>query len=409
MSARVCTIAVLLGLAAVPSQAYSVLTHEAVVDTVWDTSFKPVLMARFPGLTADQLLEAHAYAYGGAIIQDMGYYPFGNKLFSDLVHYVRSGDFVLALLKDAKDPDQLAFALGALCHYVGDNFGHPVAVNRAVPLLYPKLRQKFGPVVTYEDNTGDHIKTEFGFDVIEVARGNYAPKAYHDFIGFHVSKPLLEQAFSETYGIPLTDVVKNLDLALGTFRRTVSGLIPEMTRAAWAEKKDDIGRSVQGVTRRRFVYNLSRASYEKEWGKSYARPGIGAHILAFFIRILPKIGPLRALGFKVPPPEAEKMLMASFNDTVARLRELAKAEQGHRQLSLPDRNLDTGGPVLQGSYRLADEAYAKLLEKLADTPATVPPELRASILDFYKKSPAGLSDKAQRELTALRAGATAAP
>ena len=127
----------------------------------------------------------------------MGYYPFGSKFFSDLVHYVRSGDFVLALLKDAQtsaDINDYAFALGALAHYAADNLGHPVAINRTVPLVYPKLRAKFGPEVTYEDNPAAHLKTEFGFDVIEVARGQYANEAYHDFIGFQVAKPLLERA-----------------------------------------------------------------------------------------------------------------------------------------------------------------------------------------------------------------------
>ena len=186
-----------------PVSAYSVLTHEAIIDSSWPKDLRPLLLKRFPNATDDQLREAHAYAYGGAIIQDMGYYPFGSKLFSDLVHYTRSGDFVIALVKDAqeedpKDPQALndyAFALGALAHYAADNQGHPVAVNRTVPLVYPKLKAKFGPEITYEDNPSAHLKTEFGFDVIEVARGQYANDAYHDFIGFKVAKPLLERAF----------------------------------------------------------------------------------------------------------------------------------------------------------------------------------------------------------------------
>src|SRR3984885_4786093 len=178
----------------------------------------------------------------------MGYYPFGSKLFSDLVHYARSGDFVIALVKDAreedpKDPQALndyAFALGALAHYAADNQGHPVAVNRTVPMVYPKLRAKFGPQVTYEDNPAAHLKTEFGFDVIEVARGQYANEAYHDFIGFKVSKPLLERAFEETYCVSLKNLFSNLDLALSTYRWSVNQAIPEMTKAAWAAKKKEI-------------------------------------------------------------------------------------------------------------------------------------------------------------------------
>src|SRR3984893_3345089 len=97
--------------------AYAVLSHEAIIDSVWDTNIRPLLLKRFPGATGEQIKEAHGYAYAGVIIQDMGYYPHGSFFFSDLTHYVRSGDFVLALLRDAKDLDGYAFALGALAHY----------------------------------------------------------------------------------------------------------------------------------------------------------------------------------------------------------------------------------------------------------------------------------------------------
>jgi len=179
------------------SAAYAVLAHEAIIDSAWDTNIRPLLLKRFPGATPEELKEAHGYAYGGAIIQDMGYYPHGSFFFSDLTHYVRSGDFVLALLHDSKDLDGYAFALGALAHYASDNEGHPIATNRAVPLLYPKLKTKYGDSVTYEQDRLAHVKTEFGFDVLEVAHGRYAPDSYHDFIGFGVSVSLLEQAFQK--------------------------------------------------------------------------------------------------------------------------------------------------------------------------------------------------------------------
>ena len=123
------------------SLGYSVLTHEAIIDAAWDDSIKPILLKRFPRATVEQLREAHAHAYGGAIIQDMGYYPFGSKFYTDLVHYVRSGDFIEALLGEARDLDEYAFALGALAHYAADNTGHPVAVNPAVPILFPNCKR----------------------------------------------------------------------------------------------------------------------------------------------------------------------------------------------------------------------------------------------------------------------------
>ena len=101
-----------------------------------------------------------------------------------MTHYVRSGDFVLALLQDAQDLiDGYAFALGALSHYAADNDGHHFATNLAVPILYPKLGRKFGNDVTYEQDPQlcRTLKRRFGFDILEVAQGRYAPDAYHDF------------------------------------------------------------------------------------------------------------------------------------------------------------------------------------------------------------------------------------
>src|SRR6202158_4643332 len=213
--------------------AYAVLAHEAIIDSVWDTNIRPLLLKRFPDATAEELKEAHGYAYGGAIIQDMGYYPHGSFFFSDLTHYVRSGDFVLALLRDARDPNGYAFALGALGHYAADNDGHRIGTNRAVPVLYPKLKKKYGDAVTYEDDPLAHVKTEFGFDVLEVAQNRYAPDSYHDFIGFQVAVPLFEQAFRETYGLELNVVIPNEDETLNSYRHAVSQQLPKATRIAW--------------------------------------------------------------------------------------------------------------------------------------------------------------------------------
>ncbi len=231
------------------SQAYSVLTHEQVVDLLWKEQIHPLLVARYPNAIEEEIHTAHAYAYGGCLIQDIGYYPFGNKFFSDLTHYVRSGDFVTAMLSEAQDINEYAFALGALAHYASDLAGHP-AVNRSVAADFPKLRAKFGDFVTYEDDYSAHIRTEFGFDVVQVARDRFTSQAYHDFIGFEVSKPLLQRAFAATYGLPLTDAFPNFDLAVGSFRYSVSRLIPQMTRVALAMKKMRSSRKIRPLPRR---------------------------------------------------------------------------------------------------------------------------------------------------------------
>lgn len=371
---------VLLWCCAAPAMAYSVLTHEAIIDVAWMKDIQPLLLRRFPSATPEDLRKAHAYAYGGAIIQDMGYYPFGNKLFTDLTHYVRSGDFVLNLLNEAQDLNEYAFALGSLAHFAADNRGHPEAINRAVPMMYGKLKSKFGPTITYADDPASHLKVEFAFDVIEVAQGNYAPEAYHDFIGFEVAKPVLERAFFKTYSLQMWALFRSEDLALGTYRFSVSELIPKATKAAWSAKRNEILKTRPSMAEDKFVYSLSRADYEKEWGSNYERPGILARVVALVFRIVPKIGPFKALAVRIPPDQATAMFTKSFMDTVDQYRALLAA---HRRstLKLPNENFDLGAPTQPGKYRLADNAYASLVDKLHDQP--IAPELRQNILAFY--------------------------
>jgi hypothetical protein len=268
-------------------------------------------------------------------------------------------------------------------------------------MVYPKLEAKFGPEVTYEDNPAAHLKTEFGFDVVEVARGQYANDAYHDFIGFQVAKPLLERAFEETYCVPLKNLFTNLDLALGTYRWSVSQAIPEMTKAAWAAKKKEIQTLQAGMTRRRYVYRISVAAYQKDWNDKYQRPGPGARILAFLFRLVPKIGPLKVFAFKVPPPAAEKMFLTSLDDTNRRYQEFLEKAANNR-LQLPNQNFDTGRPTRLGEYRLADETYAKLLERFDGHLNDVSSSMRANILMFYGGSGNPDSGKASAVLADLR-------
>jgi hypothetical protein len=364
--------------------AYSVLTHEAIVDSLWDPSIQKMLLKRFPSATSEELERAHAYAYGGCILQDMGYYPFSSRFFSDLTHYVRSGDFVVALIRESQDLNEYAFALGALAHYAADNSGHRIGTNPAVPILYPELRTKFGQTVTYWDNPLSHIRTEFGFDVLQVAQGRYAPDRYRAFIGFQIAKPVLERAFKDTYGVEIKDVFGSLDLALGSFRYSVKSIIPGMTRVAWQLKQDALVKEIPGITKKKFLFNLSRSSYEKEWGTEYHRPGIRTRLVSWVLQVLPKSGPFKSLAFRAPTPEVEKMFMASFNATVDSYRTLLVSVDAGR-LELANQNFDVGTPTRAGQYEGTDLAYDKLLGKLADHKfAGIPAELRVNILDYYK-------------------------
>jgi hypothetical protein len=376
-------IGLLVLLLAQSASSYSVLTHEAIIDSTWDSAIKPLLLKRFPASTTDELTQAHAYAYGGSIIQDLGYYPFGSKFYSDLTHYVRSGDFIVNLIRESQDLDEYAFALGALSHYAADNNGHRMATNVSVPLLYPKLRLKFGNTVTYADDPFSHGKTEFGFDVFQSSKSRYAPDAYKSFIGFQVAKPVLERAFQDTYGMRIEQVFFDLDLAIGSYRRAVGTILPALTKVAWQIKSQDIRKEAPGITRRKFLYNLSRSSYEKNWGAAYQRPGIRSRMLAGFFRLVPKVGPFKALAFRRLTPETEKLYMAGFNASIDRYRALL-AGVGDGGLILPNDNIDVGEVTKAGEYTLADDAYAKLLHKLDGHYADMPQDLRTDILAFYQ-------------------------
>ena len=372
--------------------AYSVLTHEEVVDLLWKDDIQPLLMARFPEAGPEDLRKAHAFAYGGSLVQDMGYYPFGNKYFSDLTHYVRSGDFIVNLINEANDLNEYAFALGALAHYSADNMGHP-AINESVALLFPKLREKYGSHVTYEDNPKAHIRTEFGFDMTQVAKNRYTSDRYHDFIGFEISKPVLERAFQDTYGMPLSNVLPNEDLAIGTFRRAISHIIPEMTRVALVARKKALVSETPNFNARKFRYYLSRTSYQREWGKGYRKPGFGTQVLAFFLRFVPKVGPFKAVDFKIPTRKTEDIYIASVDRTLDNYRGLLTDVRA-KKLHLANTDFDTGKMTYAGEYALSDKAYARLLDRLASNNfEKITPELRQNILGFYRDPDAPVSTK----------------
>ena len=380
-----------------PAPAYSVLAHESMVDAAWDDVIAPMLKARFGAASADAIKTARAYAYGGSVTPDMGYYPFGSHFFTNLLHYTRSGDFVEALIRDARDVNEYAFALGALAHYVADSTGHPLGTNRAVPLEYPKLRAKFGDEVTYVEDPKRHVMVEFAFDVVHVASGAYLPQAYHDFIGFEVATDLVERAFRETYAIEMKDVFASEDLAIGTFRYTVGTTIPQMTQVAWEKKRDEIERLTPQLQRSAYIYTFTRRQYESDFGTAYRRPGVFARFFVWVVRVMPKIGPFRALAFQTPSPEAERLFTDSFKASRERYRMLLQDVRDNH-LDLRNTDFDTGQPTRRGEYTLADETYAELLARLSSKKAAAPDALRADIMRFYGKvEPAAARDKKERK------------
>jgi hypothetical protein len=374
------------------SPAYSVLTHEEIVDLLWTDEIQPLLLKRYPGLSQAQITEAHAYAYGGAVIQDLGYYPFGSREFSSMVHYVRSGDFVRELLLESQDVNEYAFALGALSHYASDIAGHP-AVNQAVAIEYPKLRAKFGKSVRYAQDKTAHLKTEFGFDMAQVAKNRYASQQYHDFIGFQVSKSLLERVFPVVYGVELKDVLTHEDLAIGSYRYAVSRLIPQMTQVALQTHKKDLMRETPNFAKRKFLYRLSRSDYEKEWGKDYVKPGLGTRIMSTLLRYMPKVGPFKGLAFNSPTPQTADLYIKSINKTVDQYRVFLEQVRTD-SLALPNCDFDTGNDTQAAEYSLTDDTYAKLLGQLSDRKFDrTTADLRENILHFYSDLSAPIETK----------------
>jgi len=348
-----------------PAHAYSVLAHQAIIDATWDDAIVPLLRQRYPGIGADQLMAARAFAYGGSVIQDLGYYPFGSKRFTNLVHYVRSGDFVEALMREAQSPEEFAFALGGLAHYACDNFGHPMATNRVVPMMYPKVRAEVGERALYADSPARHVMVEFAFDVLQTAGSSYAAEAYRDRIGFEVAKPLLERAFRATYGLELKDLFGDVDLAIGTYRHAIGTLIPEITRLAWEEKQDEIRARTPDAVRDNFVYTLTREQYETQYGAQYKKPGILTRVLFFVIKIIPKVGPLRPLAFEPLTPDAERLFVQSFETARERFRGWVLALRTG-PLELENSDLDTGELPNPGENPLVGETNADLAELLQE-------------------------------------------
>ena len=384
-----------------PAAAYSVLTHQANIDSTWERCLVPALLRRYPASSPDDLLDAKAYAYGGAIIQDMGYYPFGSELFTNLTHYVRSGDFVRNLLLEAENLRDYAFALGALAHYEADINGHPEGTNRAMPSVYPELKAKFGNSITYLEAPKQHTQLEFAFDVVQLANGKYRGQDYHQKVGFKVSKSLLERAFLKTYGLELGQVIVNVDLSIASFRFAVSQLIPTAARSAWHYKRQDIMKLSPEVKRRDYMKRNSPRDFDKKYGDNYQRPGFGARVISYFIRVLPKIGPLKPFAFKLPTPEAEKIFRASFRKTMKSYcanvtRQPADTAAAPPKLANAD--FDTGHPTRAGEYPLADETYGEWLRKLARKKfVNLDPEARQNILTFYGTRPKTPTSEEEKE------------
>jgi hypothetical protein len=370
-----------------PTRAYSVLTHEAIIDLTWADSIQPLLLRRFPTLTPAQLQDAHAYAYGGCVIQDLGYYPFGKPLFSDLLHYVRTGDFVRALFRDSKNANDVAFAIGALSHYLGDTIGHPDAVNLSVGKEFPALAAKYGPNVNYAEGEHQHVRAEFAFDIDQVANHRLAPEHYLSHIGFAVPVPLLTRAFYDTYGLDLGKVLGHRSPTLYGYRFAVRTLIPRVAYAETLLYRKRLPPDSPSPALDELNQEVAALAAADNWNAYRRHAGLGTHLLAGLIFILPKVGPLSDLSLRGPTPAAEQDFVNSVVKTTAALRQIlanASSTAGSGEQAIPNRDLDTGDGIHPGNYRLCDLTFAGLLDNIARTPSTpIPFGIKRDLLAFF--------------------------
>ncbi len=373
-------------ISSIRANAYSLLTHEAIIDVSWKKSIEPLLLKKYPGSSAEELVKAHAHAYGGAVMPDIGYSPFGSMLYTNLVHNVSSGDYIQALLDEAQNLNEYAFALGSLSHYMADVYGHSIGTNIAVPATYEKLRAEFGDMVTYADHHKSHSRVEVSFDVLQTARGNYATKAYHDFIGFDVSREVVERAFFKTYGLQVTDVFRSLPLAISTYRWVIKSLLPNIVRAAWATKKSALKQAEPGINAQKFSFKMKNSTYYHQYGRDLQKAGFIPTIVSFIIPILPKLGPLSKLKYKPPSAEAERLFIKSFDSTLVNYQ--AYLEKLNSKLPhLTNKTLDTGGEAIFGKYSITDESHADLLLKLQKKNfENLSPLVARNLLGYYKNA-----------------------
>jgi hypothetical protein len=365
-------------------QAYSVLTHQAMIDAVWDNSIVPVLLAKYPDKNnPEDLRKAKAYAYGGAIIPDIGYFPKGNRLFTNLLHYVRTGDFVVSLFNDAKNINELSFASGVLAHYLSDVYGHSIGINRIIPLLYLRLKKKYGDTITYEESPSNHLRAEFSFDVMAVAKGNYSSEDYHEYIGFEVAQEQLERAFNKTYGFELSILFPHFKETVNFFRWTIVRFIPRITRIGWRVKRKEIERSIWKIERRSIVYKFHQKNYQKQFGKGYKAPGLLTKLGAALAKVIPKEGILKVFTFKAPSPIAYSRFTSSF-EAAFQNYSLRLSCMATEKDCLKNLNWDTGLLTTHHEYCLADKSYYKLLQLNKKKKLVyLNTELRENIYSFY--------------------------
>jgi len=304
------------------------------------------------------------------------------------------------MIRDAHTIDELAFAIGALSHYLGDSIGHSQAVNPATADEFPKLEKKFGPIVTFEEAPAYHARTEFGFDVTQTAWQRYASVRYRERIGFRVARRLLYRAFQETYGISPRGILGPVRSGLPSYRWSITWLLPAFLGAEVVRLRARLPLEIRKPTESEFIASVSKAEYNTLYHDPFFKPGVGSHVLATAITIIPKIGRLKILDVEPPNSATEDLFLASVDHAVTGLRESLERLRTDQDpiLNLEDLDLDTGAPVVPGRSASLDQTYAELLFRVTSRRTPPSAAVRTVLLDYYSNGAGEFSDRYEEKM-----------
>jgi hypothetical protein len=392
--------------------AYSILTHEQLIDLLWSSDILPMLHTRFPDARPEDLRLARKYAYGGALLADAGYYPKGEPYTANLTHYVLAGDFVTNLFRNATDVYELAFAVGALTHYVGDTIGHSTATNPSVAIAFPNLVKPGGTqigtdglpeaIVTYEDGEAQYKQVEVGFDINSLNHKRFIPKKIMDRIGFDVPLQQFTYAFYQTYGLQVDFTHTDSSLNLHAYAGDAKGVITEGIYAIASKHKKDGPDESSIAELPEFQAMIANAEAEGHWNKYKRAGGFESKAMIVVLGVDPAIPIARV---EMPITTTQRMYIRSVLQSVKLLKQILKTpvapterfiplwpsdQSNSSPTSLPNFNLDTGHLEPSRAYRLTDDAYFDLLGRIVANPTwPIPPSTKTAIQTYFSDSDTG--------------------
>ena len=186
----------------------------------------------------------------------------------------------------------------------------------------------------------------------------------------------------DTYGLDLAKLLGHSHPKLRGYRYSVRTLLPRVAYAETLLHRSHMPPDVPSPALEDFNQQIAVLSAADHWDSYRGHAGVGTHLLAGFIFILPKVGALSDLSLRGPTPSAEQDYVNSLMHTADVLRQtLAKATTSD---GLPNKDLDTGRDARPGSYSLEDLTYVNLLHEASRDPASpIPFGIKRDLLAYF--------------------------